>query len=130
MSKLFSNRYRVLLLLVLTLVLATATYGFAAQNTVDASYAGEGDGLIGGFAITAVSFTLDPSDPTQFSGLDFTINPAPGASGEVRVGLFNGSTVTWLAAGACTASGTSVSCTGSFPVSVEAAVGLYVAATQ
>jgi hypothetical protein len=92
MSKLFSYRYRVLALMIALLILGTATYGFAAANTVPAGEAGEGTGVISGYIVTNVVYTLDASDPTAFSDVDFTLDAA---ASDVYAGMDDG-TIDWV----------------------------------
>ena len=87
MSKLFHARYRLLALSILILVLGAATYGFAAANTVDTSQAGEGSGGISGYSVTNIEYTLDASDPTAFTMVEFDLDAT---AGEVHVGLGDG----------------------------------------
>ena len=109
-------------MLVLTLILAASVYGFAAANTVPATYAGDGSGVISGYTISNIVYDLDgDGDPSDIDGVDFTLNAA---ATEVHITL-DGSTWT-----SCTVSGgTSVSCTG-LSQSVSAAGNLRVIAAD
>ncbi|MFN2112415.1 MAG: hypothetical protein ACK2TT_04800 [Anaerolineales bacterium] len=108
MSKLISNRYRVLLLVILTLILATAAYGFAAQ--VDMSgvsvYAGEGQATVNGYVVSNLAFTLDGSDPRYFSSLTFDLDAS---ANTVYLGLDDGADPvdSWIT---CSAGGTAITC--------------------
>jgi hypothetical protein len=127
MFNLFSKRFRIIALLVLVLVLGAATYGFAADNTVPTSYAGEGEGLIDGYTVSGIQYTLDATDPNEFDGVSFTLDQS---ATTLRVGISVSGTPTWLPAGDCTVTGgVNVSCdlTG---FAVDTAVGLIVAAAQ
>ncbi len=109
-------------MLVLALILAASVYGFAAANTVPATYAGDGSGAISGYTITNVVYDLNgDSDPTDIDGVDFTLNAA---ASEVHITLDG---ATWTS---CSISGgTSVSCTG-LSQSVLAAANLRVIAAD
>jgi hypothetical protein len=93
MSKFIQYRYRVLALVIMLLILGTATYGFADSNTVPAGSAGEGMGVISGYTVTNVVYTLDASDPTAFSDVDFTLNAA---ASDVYAGLDDGTGIDWV----------------------------------
>lgn len=94
MSKLIRARYRLLALLILILILGAATYGFAAANTVPDGKAGEGSGVISGYDVTGVTYTLDSGDPTAFSLVEFDLGAA---ASQVYAGLGDGSTIEWVA---------------------------------
>ncbi|OQX61779.1 MAG: hypothetical protein B6I38_05130 [Anaerolineaceae bacterium 4572_5.1] len=131
--KLFRGRSRIIVLAMLALVLGAAVYGFAAANTVPANNAGEGDGVISGYTVTNIDYTLDASDPTAFSQVAFDLTLAGGgnapATTEVHVGVGDGATTYWTT---CTA-GTLPNWTcnlSSSTVGVRAAIELHVAAAQ
>lgn len=60
---------RSFLVLVLALILSVATYGFAANNTVANSSAGDGIGTVSGYSVSVVSYTLNSTDPSQIDGV-------------------------------------------------------------
>ena len=129
MSKLIQYRFRVLALIILLLVLGTATYGFAASNTVaDAGKAGEGSNTVSGYTVTAVTYTLDSSDPTQLDAVDFTLDTA---ATDVYAGIDTNpaSTIQWRS---CTnPSGNDFTCDlSTVTISVVNAATLHVAAGQ
>ena len=67
-------------MLVLVLILAAAVYGFAAANTVPASYAGDGSGTISGYEICNLAYSINgDGDPTTIDQLSFDLH-AVGAS--------------------------------------------------
>ena len=115
---------RLIMLGILGLV-AVATIGFAAANTVDPSNAGDGQAAISGYTVTNVHYTLDTNNPSQVSDVSFTLSPALPAGGATRLSL-NGGT-SWLPTGACTGT-TNVSCTA--PVAVTGLTNLRVVAAQ
>ncbi|MDH4176215.1 MAG: hypothetical protein OEV72_01465 [Thermoleophilia bacterium] len=120
------RRRRTLIAVLLALVVAAATYGFTATNTVPGSYAGDGNNTISGYTVTNVDYTLNATDPSLIDKVDFTLNSA---AGEVKVKLVS----TGTTYSNCTVTGgTSVSCdfpTGSEPT-VLAADQLRVIAVQ
>ena len=62
--------------MLLTLLFAVSAYAFTAQNTVDASNAGDGSGEITGYAVSNVAYTLDAADPTMIEKVAFTLDAA------------------------------------------------------
>jgi hypothetical protein len=95
MFKLRSSKLFVALLIVV--ILATSAYAFAASNTVPTSRAGEGEAVIGGYVVSAVTYTYSTANPSQIATVSFTIAPA---AGKASVSLVSGVT------------GTLQSCTG------------------
>ena len=77
---------RLLIALAIIAILATAAYGFAASNTVGASRAGDGTGVVSGYNVSAVSYTL-ATDPTILAGVQFTLD---NTATTVKVSLNNG----------------------------------------
>lgn len=63
---------RTLIAVALLFLVMAAAYGFAAANDVGDSSAGDGIGLISGYAIADVSYTLD-ADPRNLDSVSFTI---------------------------------------------------------
>jgi len=125
MNTILKNRFRLMILVVMALVLSAATYGFAAANTVPDGVAGEGQGAISGYTVSNVVYTLDSSDPTQFDSVAFTLDAN---ASDVYAGVGNGTVIYWAS---CSGGPTSFTCnlTGS-TVSVAAAVELHVSSVQ
>ena len=99
MFKLIKNRFRILALLILTLVLGAATYGFAAQNTVPDGRVGEGDGTINGYTVTNVKYELDSGDPTAFDWVYFDLEDGagnPASATEVHAGIGAAGSIDWV----------------------------------
>lgn len=86
------------------LLLVVVAYGFAAANTVGDSSAGDGTGTVSGYTISAISYTLDSTDPTDIDGVSFTLTGA-NAPGTVYIQM--DSSPGWFS---CTMSGTTASC--------------------
>ena len=99
MSLLFQYRYRLVALVILLLVLGTATYGFAAGNTVPDGYAGEGSGTISGYEVYNVKYTLNTGNPLVFQSVEFDLRDITTgvtvAASDVYAGIDTGS-VTWF----------------------------------
>jgi hypothetical protein len=88
-------RPRVLVMFAVALILSVSAYGFAAANVVPAqSGLGDGEGVISGYTISSVVYTLDEtSSPANITSLSFAIAPtgsAPAAT-DADVELVNGS---------------------------------------
>lgn len=126
MSKLMNYRFRMIGLVILMLVLATATYGFANTNTVPAGQAGEGSGAISGYIVSNVVYTLDAADPTAFDSVAFDLDAA---ASDVYAGLDDGSGIDWVScvstnaptdtAFSCNLTGVSVTVAGSTALHVS-----------
>ena len=126
MSKLFSNRRRALVFLVLFLILLTAAYGFAAGiSGMPASiYAGEGETTVSGYAISNLTFSLDASDPRYFDQLSFNLDAA---ATTVYAGLGDGvNPINWVS---CNAAVSPITCDIS-SILVQPAIQLYISAAQ
>ncbi len=80
MTKQKRTRYQVLGLVSLSLVIAAATYGFAEVNAVNsAGVLGVGYGVLADFRVSKVSYTLDETNPTSFTGVDFQVDQDQGS---------------------------------------------------
>ena len=128
MNSLIKNRFRILALLILILVLGAATYGFAAGNTVTSGVAGEGSGAISGYAVTNVHYTLDNSDPTLFTNVEIDLGAAA-ATNNVYAGVSatGGTPASWVT---CTFSGVGTVWNCPLSGAVDTAEELHVAAAQ
>ena len=93
MSNIIRYRFRLIGLVILMLVLATATYGFANTNTVPAGQAGEGSGAISGYTVSNVVYTLNAADPTAFASVAFDLDAA---ASDVYAGLDDGTGIDWV----------------------------------
>lgn len=101
---------RMMVLVGVTLLLATAAYGFAAANTLAETGAGDGQATISGYDVTSVAYTLNATTPTNIDAVTFDIDPTAGASApnKVKIKLVTASS-TWFN---CTnSSGSTWSCT-------------------
>ncbi len=120
----FTRVIKVLVIVVVAFAFASVVTAFAATNTfTGTAAAGDGSTTISGFAISAVHYTLNATNPANIDSVSFTASPAPG---QVSIQL-DGST--WVS---CTVSGTTVTCPGSGTTGVTAlnATNLRVVAAQ
>jgi hypothetical protein len=101
-------------------VVAVSAFGFAAANTVPASNAGDGSGAINGYTVSAISYSLDGTNPSLLDSVDFTLAPTTATSVEVQI---NGN---WYS---CTA-GANPSCNIGGAETVLSAVSLRVVAAD
>jgi hypothetical protein len=99
------RRGRLLITIVVAGVLATATYAFTASNTVPASKAGDGSGVISGYTVTNVAYTLNATNPANLDSVGFTLDAAAGtvkiklvAAGSTWFSCTNPSGNTWTCA--------------------------------
>jgi opacity protein-like surface antigen len=117
------KRSRLVFLLVLAVILAAATYGFAAANTVPDVVAGDGTGDVSGYEITNLIINLDDTDPSKVHDIQFEVNSVPSYM-VVTVGTDDGTTFTdtYTLGSECSFSGSVATCTpGTMPsvVNVE-----------
>jgi hypothetical protein len=77
----WTTRMRVLLAVVGAMAVGSAAYGFTATNTVPASQAGDGSGVISGYTISAIHYTLSGANAT---GVSFTTAPAVPIGGNLN----------------------------------------------
>lgn len=81
---------KMFVVLLVIMAFATAAYAFAASNTVPASNAGEGSAVIGGYAVTNVTYTYSTANPSMITYVDFDISPA---TTKASVSLITGATL-------------------------------------
>lgn len=87
----FKRSSRVLFVTLLLFVLAGATYAFAAANTVEATFAGDGSEEITGYDVVDVSYKLDTSNLANIGEVSFTLDNA--TASEAAVSLVSGGTL-------------------------------------
>ncbi|MCG2784292.1 MAG: hypothetical protein L6461_04225 [Anaerolineae bacterium] len=95
-------------LLLAVMVLTMAIYGFAAANTVPASQAGDGNGAVSGYTVSAIHYVLNTTTPANVSQLTFTVAPAVPAGGSVYITLTGTNALN--ISRSCTVAGTAVTC--------------------
>lgn len=64
---------RMITLAILVLVFASATYGFAAANTVPTGNAGDGSNSISGYAVSSVKYNLNAANPSSIDSAAFDV---------------------------------------------------------
>jgi hypothetical protein len=101
-----NRNIRYLAIFAIVLILAGATYAFAAANTVPTSKAGDGSGVISGYAVSVIHYNLNATTPTTIDSVTFTLDTAPAANSTLKIKLVSAGT-TWYS---CTNSGTAVTC--------------------
>lgn len=77
MFSLRKKSLRILVFAILIFVIAVATYGFAAANTVTGgtAYMGEGSGTIAGFSVAVNSYTVDLANPSVITAVSLNLTP-------------------------------------------------------
>lgn len=94
-------------------LVAAATLGFAATNTVSGSYAGDGVGSVSGYNVTNLHYNLDGANPNMTTSITFNINPVLTGTSTKRISFDNGAS--WIPA---------INCSGNNPVTCTAAVSV------
>ncbi|MGB2965747.1 MAG: hypothetical protein WBB69_17365 [Anaerolineales bacterium] len=118
------TQFRVLSLVSLSLIIAAATYGFAAASSDhDAGLLGAGYGVKSAYEVSKVNYTLDLGDPTKFTAVDFVLDQ-DGGDLSAGVSTTEKGQVTW--ADNCEKSDTRWTCTFEDSVDVLAANWLHV----
>jgi hypothetical protein len=118
-----SRTIKLFLVIMLVMIFASASYAFAASNTVPSSKAGDGASAISGYAVSNVLYVLN-TDPTKLDQIKFTLDSA---ATTVKTRLVSG-VGTWFA---CTViSGNNWGCAVSGAVNVADANELNVVAIQ
>ena len=81
------RRRRLVLVIAAAAVLAFAAYAFTAANTVPASSAGDGSGVISGYTVSSIAYQLE-GNPSFIDSVSFTLSAV---AGTVHVKLVNAS---------------------------------------
>jgi hypothetical protein len=71
-----SRTFKALLAVMVVMILAGAAYAFAAANTVPATKAGDGSGVISGYTVSNVVYNLNATDPSTMDSVDFDLSAA------------------------------------------------------
>ena len=82
---------KVLFALFAVLAISVTAYAFAASNTVPATKAGDGTGVVSGYTVTGVAYTLNATTPTTLDQVSFDLGAA---ATQVKVQLV-ATTGTW-----------------------------------
>ncbi len=87
---------RVLTFVVASLIISVTVYGFAAANVVPESGAGDGNGVVSGYTVSNIDYTLLASDPTKVESLTLDITPTTGAGAPADVLITVDAGTTWI----------------------------------
>jgi len=69
------RNFKVLLIALVVLVLAASSYAFAASITgIPTSKAGTGSGVVSGYAVSAVAYQFNSTDPSKLDSVTFTLD--------------------------------------------------------
>jgi hypothetical protein len=105
--------FKVMLVALVVLVLASSAYAFAAANTIPDSAAGYAATVVSGYTVSSIVYDLDATDPTLVDAITFSISPTSGTVVAAIVKLQTATAGSWkdctLAAG--TPPAMSVTCT-------------------
>ena len=122
------SQYRIITIIMLTLILSAVAYGFAAANTVNAGDAGDGDsGVISGYTVD-VAYNLDATDPSSVDSVTLTLSPT--TANTVKATTDSSATPAASAWTDCTGSGATWTCDFGTNPSVLSIVFLRVIAVQ
>jgi hypothetical protein len=105
------RNFKILFVLFAVLAISVASYAFAAANTVPDTKAGDGLGVVSGYDVTSVVYTLNGTDPSTLDSVAFDVGAAA-ATVDVQLVATTGS---WYACALGT--GTTWSCTTGLEVS-------------
>jgi hypothetical protein len=74
--KAMTRNFKVLFVVFTIMIVSVAAYAFAAANTVPATKAGAGSGVVSGYTVTAVVYNLNATNPSNLDSVDFTLSAA------------------------------------------------------
>ena len=98
---------KVFLVVIVAFAFASVATAYAAANTVDATYAGDGAAAISGYTVSAVHYNLNATNPQNIDSVTFTTNVTVPSGSTVKIQLV-ATTGAWYT---CTGQGsTSISC--------------------
>jgi hypothetical protein len=69
------KRWSIILGVAIALAIGGGAYAFTASNTVPATTAGAGSGVVSGYTVTNLHYSLNATAPGNIDSLTFTINP-------------------------------------------------------
>ena len=107
MPALTTRRARRLAAVAIFAIIAVASLGFAAANTVPSSNAGIGSNTISGYTVSAVHYNLNATSPSAIDSVTFTLSSTPAAGSTIKVKLVAAGS-TWYT---CANVGAAVTCT-------------------
>lgn len=70
------RNFKVLLVVFVIAALSLAVYAFAAANTVPDTKAGDGLGVVSGYTVTSVVYTLNAASPSTLDSVEFDLGAA------------------------------------------------------
>jgi Tfp pilus assembly protein PilV len=118
---------KVFVIAIVAFAFASVGTAFAAQNTVDASKAGDGNAAISGYTVTGIHYTLN-ADPTKLETVSFDLGAV---ATDVHAGLGTGSSpFTYTYYSCSNTSGTIWSCSIAGARTVLEVMSLRVIATE
>jgi len=113
---------RISLVLLVVGGLVAGTYALTAANTVPASKAGDGSGVVSGYVLSSIHYDLNATNPANIDQITFTLDSAPVAGSTIRAQL--AAAGSWYS---CTNVGAAVTCATTAPqATVLAATSLRV----
>jgi len=78
-----THRSKLLVAFFLVAGFLSAIYGLTAANTVPASKAGDGQGVVSGYTVSAIDYTLD-DNPINIDKVQFSLDSVPTATSQIR----------------------------------------------
>lgn len=87
------RNFKILFVAVVIAIISVASYAFAAANTVPATKAGDGLGVVSGYTVTSVAYTLNATNPNTLDSVSFDV----GAAATVVKAQLVATTGTWYA---------------------------------
>ncbi len=87
------RNFKALFIILVIVAISATAYAFAAANTVPATKAGDGLGVVSGYTVTSVTYTLNAADPSTLDEVSFDLGAA---ASQVKAQLV-ATTGTWYA---------------------------------
>jgi predicted ribosomally synthesized peptide with SipW-like signal peptide len=121
--KRFNRKRRVVLAALLALIVAVTAGAFTATNTFSGpNRAGDGTGVISGYTVSNIHYTIDNADPSRMTAVQFDLDTT---AADVRARVDNNAWTT------CTNTAANTwSCTFGAPLSINPAANLEVVAVS
>ncbi len=95
MSRSKLNNPKTIISLLILAIIAAVVYGFTATNNVPESGAGEGSGVISGYTVSNIQYSLLPEDPTKIDRFTLSVVPSGGNPPPIEVQVSPDDGVTW-----------------------------------
>lgn len=70
------RNFKILFVVFVIAAISVAAYAFAAANTVPATKAGDGLGVVSGYDVTSVVYTLNGTNPSTLDSVAFDVGAA------------------------------------------------------